>query len=895
AEVVIQRLDAALTARLRALARDQGVPLHDLLLAAYQTLLYRYTGQPDLTTGVLRAGRTPSFARVVGYFVNPLPLRAHLHPDDAFLQHLAGMSRALEEAVAHELPSPVLVEALQPPRDPARNPIFQALFSWQKTSALLDRRAVRAFVLHEADGDMEVAGVPLQSITLKRWVTQFDFSLMVGEGEDDLTLTLEYNADILREGTVQAMLRAYRALLEDIVARPDAPIGSLNLVDDAMRAQLDAWGNVGREDAPLPRDDLIHAWFQRQAAAAPDAIALALGDETLTYAALDARANQLAHALIARGVGPEDRVALLLAPSFDMIAAILGVLKAGAAYVPLDPSYPPERLRYMIEDSAARLVISHLYSVFSVQYSDRGYENADEELNTEHLSDAAPANTASELILDAEVLYLDELNTERWPASAPNVPLHPANAAYVIYTSGTTGRPKGVVVTHANVTRLMAAAQPLFHFGPEEVWTLFHSYAFDFSVWEMWGALFFGGRLEIIPREIARDPEAFYDLLARRGVTVLNQTPSAFRQLMAVEARRDAPVDLALRWVIFGGEALDMTALGAWFQRHGDQRPRLVNMYGITETTVHVTWRPISQADAQRPASLIGPPLPHLSLHLLDPNGLPVPIGAVGEIHVGGAGLARGYLHRPALTAERFVPDPFLTLENHEGTKARRHEEEKSEKIRENPLHPRHPRRIETPVTGQRLYRSGDLARWTPDGDLQYLGRADHQVKIRGFRVESGEIAAVLEQRDDVAAAVVLAWGDPARTEDMRLAAYLAPAGPTPPDPETLRAWLAERLPAYMIPAAFVILPQLPLTPQGKIDHRALPEPDWSQAARAGQSRTPSTPLERELAALWEDLLGVTGVGVEDDFFALGGHSLLVIRLLARIEDRFRVRIPVQT
>ena len=866
AGVIIQRLDAELSARLRALARGQGVSLHDLLLAAYQVLLHRYTGQTDLTTGVLRAGRTPAFARVIGYFINPLPLRVRIHPDATFIEHLAGMSRALDEGVAHEVPFSTLVEALQPPRDPARNPIFQALFSWQKTSALLDRKAVRAFVLHEADGEMAVAGVPLQSITLKRWVTQFDLSLMVGEGEDDLTLTLEYNVDILREGTARAMLQAYRTLLTDIIARPDAPITSLNLVDDAMGARLAAWGNVGREDAAEPKALLIHAWFERQASSTPDAIALALGDETITYAELDARANQIAHALIARGIRPEDRVALLLPPSFDMMAAILGVLKAGAAYVPLDPSYPAERLRYMIEDASVALVIG-----------DQGLKTKD-----------------FESVLNQNLIFNLQSLTHSQPTTDPDIEAHPENAAYVIYTSGTTGRPKGVVVTHGNVTRLMAAAQPLFHFGPDDVWTLFHSYAFDFSVWEMWGALFFGGRLEIIPRHLARDPEAFYDLLARRGVTVLNQTPSAFRQLMAVEARRDAPADLALRWVIFGGEALDMTALASWFRRHGDRRPQLVNMYGITETTVHVTWRPISQTDVPRPASLIGPPLPHLSLHLLDAHGQPVPIGAVGEIYVGGAGLARGYLNQPALTAERFVPDPFIALQEHESTKASRREE-KTEKVRENPLHLRHPRRTETRVAGRRLYRSGDLARWTPDGDLQFLGRADHQVKIRGFRVELGEIAAVLEQRDDVAAAVVLAWGDSIRTEGIRLAAYLAPAGPTPPDAEALRSWLAQRLPDYMIPTAYVILPQLPLTPQGKIDRRALPEPDWRQTARTGQSKKPATSLERELAAIWEDLLGVEDVGVEDDFFTLGGHSLLVIRLLARIEDRFRVHIPVQT
>ncbi len=866
AGVSLAAVDAALTAALRNLAREHDVPIHDLMLAAFQALLHRYTGQDDLVTGVLRAGRTPSFARVIGYFVNTLPLRVRFHPAQSFRDLLAQVKNELQRAVAHELPFPVLVQTLHSARDPARNPIFQALFSWQKTSALLDRKAARAFILHESGGEMEVGGLPLQSITLKRWVTQFDVSLMVGEGDNDLTLTLEYNADILREGTAEAMLRAYLALLNDIAARPHAPIAQLNLVDAAMRDQLFVWGNIVGSP-PTSEPTTLPAWFARQAAATPDAVALALGDAAMTYRELDARSNQLAHALLARGIGPEDRVGLLFRPSLDMIVALLGALKAGACYVPLDSDSPADRLRRMIEDSGAKLIVSDQYSVSSKQYSvsSKQLEAGNQRLESPIPTDNWLLITDNWLLITDNWLLLTDNILSAHPQTPPAVVLHPDNAAYIIYTSGTTGRPKGVVVTHANVTRLLTEARPLFDFGPNDVWTLFHSYAFDFSVWEMWGALLFGGRLEIIPRDLARDPATFLQFLADRRITVLNQTPSAFRQLMAAEARRSDSVDLALRWIIFGGEALDLTALASWFQRHGDRSPRLVNMYGITETTVHVTWRPITAADAANPASLIGPPLPHLHLILLDANGQPVPVGAAGEIYVGGAGVARGYHRRPGLTAQRFAPDSFAT---------------------ESPLQPG--------GASNRLYRSGDLARWTPDRDLQYLGRADHQVKIRGFRVELGEIAAVLGEHPDVRAAVVLPWGSPTRTEAIRLAAYLVPAEESAIEPASLRAWLLDRLPAYMIPAAFVALPELPLTSQGKIDRRALPEPDWGAVAPKPASRTAISPLEIELAAIWRALLGVREVGVQDDFFALGGHSLLVIRLLARIEDRYHIRIPVR-
>ncbi|HSN85605.1 MAG TPA: amino acid adenylation domain-containing protein, partial [Thermoanaerobaculia bacterium] len=489
--------------------------------------------------------------------------------------------------------------------------------------------------------------------------------------------------------------------------------------------------------------------------------------------------------------------------------------------VPLDPSLPQERLAWMIDDAGLQIVVANSASA------------------------AVLPEAPGKVLLDSDLHLLETL-----PASDP-VPLGDGESlAYVIYTSGSTGRPKGVQVSHGNVARLFAATQPWFGFTERDVWTLFHSYAFDFSVWEIWGALLHGGRLVIVPYEVSRTPELFLDLLVRERVTVLNQTPSAFAQLArADEERGGASTDLRL--VLFGGEALDPAGLAPWIAHHGDESPRLVNMYGITETTVHVTCRPLHAEDARAERrSAIGRPIPDLSLLVLDPGLWPAPIGVPGELAVGGAGLARGYLNRPELTAERFVPDPFSG----------------------------HP--------GARLYRSGDLGRFLPDGDIEYLGRIDHQVKIRGFRIELGEIEAALTALAGIREAVVVAREE---GSDRRLVAYLTGEQIAA---EELRLSLRERLPDYMVPAAFVRLDALPLTPNGKVDRKALPAPE--QTRLEADYVAPRTPVEEALAGLWTDLLGIERIGAADHFFDLGGHSLLATRLMAAIRDVFRVDLPLR-
>jgi nonribosomal peptide synthetase DhbF len=507
-----------------------------------------------------------------------------------------------------------------------------------------------------------------------------------------------------------------------------------------------------------------------------------------------------------------------------MIVAVLATIKAGGAYVPLDPGYPADRLAFILEDARPPVVVVH-----------------------EHTIDQLPPHEATVLDMDSEARSL-----AAEPATLPESASEPSDLAYVIYTSGSTGMPKGVEVEHRHVARLFSSTDEWFGFGPGDTWALLHSYAFDFSVWEMWGALLHGGKLVVPSRMTIRSPEALAILLVLERVTVLNATPSLFSGLMGhllgVADR------MSLRTVVFGGEELRPTALAPWFDRFGSDGPALVNMYGITETTVHVTYKPLGPESAQAAGSPIGRPLPDLEIHLLDPAGRHVPRGVAGEIFVGGAGVARGYLNRPELTAERFVPNPFGS---------------------------------------GRLYRSGDRARQLRDGGLDYLGRGDEQVKVRGFRIELGEIERALAEHPAVSEAAVTAVE--VAPGDTRLAAYLVPVnGSAGLDdlPAALQAHAKRKLPPHMVPASVGVVERLPLTTNGKLNRAALPAPTWGTAKA---SVAPRTLLEQQLAQLWREILDVGQVGADDGFFELGGHSLLAVRLFAEIEQRFGVRLPLAT
>ncbi len=796
-------LSARLTRGMEKLARSEGATLFMVLLAGFQTLLGRFSGQDDLAVGSPVAGRTHrEIEPLIGFFVNTLVLRGdwtgNLPGGRAgnptfrpTFREILGRTRetALAAYLHQEVPFEKLVEELAPERSLAHAPLFQVVLVLQNTPF----------------GKLPVQDLRLRPVSLAGTTAKFDLTVNLSEQDGDLTGIVEHATDLFDGTTVERLFAAFERLLAAAVAEPDWPAAELPLLAPAERQQLLEWGGIREELAPASLSTL-HGLFAARVRLAPDAPALTCGEATLSYGELDRRSHRLARWLLRQGAGPESRVGLLLDRGVDLVVGILGVLKAGTAYVPLDPGSPRERLAFLREDANIRIVVG-----------------AEELVGLESLpaGDLPPLGDASSL-------------------------------AYVIYTSGSTGRPKGALIPHGNVVRLFAATDPWFEFGERDVWTLFHSYAFDFSVWEIWGALLYGGRLVIVSWEASRSPERFLDLLARERVTVLNQTPSAFAQLAQAEAER--PVETALRQVIFGGEALDPASLAPWFARHGDTAPRLVNMYGITETTVHVTYRPLSAADVRSGSrsgsrSVIGVPIPDLSLAVMDRSLQPAPIGVPGELVVGGAGLARGYLGRPELTAERFVPE----------------------------------------TGGRRLYRSGDLGRFLPNGDVEYLGRLDHQVKIRGFRIELGEIEAALTSAPGVRQALVLVRED--RPGDRRLIAYLIGDVGDIEIPE-LRQALRERLPDYMVPAAFVTLAAFPLTGNGKVDRQALPAPE-STAGEEGYL-APRTPIEELLAGLWAEVLGVERVGAADHFFDLGGHSLLATQVTARLREALGVEIPLR-
>ncbi|MEU8530825.1 amino acid adenylation domain-containing protein [Streptomyces sp. NPDC048629] len=562
-----------------------------------------------------------------------------------------------------------------------------------------------------------------------------------------------------------------------------------------------------------------------QAARRPDAVAVTHQGESLNYGALSARVDALAGALCPAldAAGGPRRVAICMERGIDLVVALLAVLRSGAAYVPLDPLFPDARMALITEDAAPALILT------------------EDALRDRFATATAPVRTVAELEGTGPAAVLPDVSAD--------------DTAYIIYTSGTTGTPKGVEVTHGNVVRLFASTEEWFGFGSDDVWTLFHSYAFDFSVWEIWGALLHGGRLVVVPSMVARDPVAFLGLLVDERVTFLNQTPSAFTQLVREEATRPAPVELALRHVVFGGEALDFAALRPWVERHGPDAPRLVNMYGITETTVHVTYHEVTEADIEAGRSVIGRPLPDLKIWVVDPAGRLLPPGATGELWVGGLGVARGYLHKPELTAQRFVPD---TLDSGAGPDSR-------------------------------IYRSGDLARLLPDGGLEYAGRLDHQVKIRGYRMELGEIETALSACPEVAERVVLAVGETSETR--HLVAWIVPAPGAPREAAPLRKVLEERLPVYMLPARYVFVDAMPLTSNGKIDHRRLPAPE--EATGGAPDREPRTAGERLLTALFAEVLAVGPVSPDANFFDLGGHSMLAARLVGRIRSALGVDLPL--
>ncbi|WP_052707744.1 amino acid adenylation domain-containing protein, partial [Streptomyces rubellomurinus] len=826
-------LDPATHAALAALAGAAGSTVFMAVQAGLAALLTRHGCGTDIPVGTPVAGRDDEqTADLVGYFVNSVVLRTDTSGDPTYRELLTRVRDTVLAAHEHaDLPFDRLVEELNPPRSLARHPLFQVMLAWQS----------------RADEPVDLGGgLTAEIAAIPSGTAKFDLTLNAGERPGGgIGGFLEYRTDLFDAATAEALCDRLARLLTAAATAPDTPIGRLPLISDEERHRaLVEWNGEPAPSPPdaTPPDVTLPDLFDAAAAANPHAVAVSCDGEQLDYTELSARAERLARRLAARGIGPGTIVALALPRSVRLVVALLAVAKSGAAYLPLDPDYPADRLAYMLADARPAALLT-----------DRA---------------TAPRLPAH----DVPQLLVDEAEPGERPATPPGPlaqhertrPLRAEDTAYVIYTSGSTGRPKGVPVTHRNVVRLFTATDHWFHFGADDVWTLFHSYAFDFSVWELWGALLHGGRLVVVPHLVSRDPAAFLDLLARERVTVLNQTPSAFHQLAAAD--RDRPgSELALRYVVFGGEALELGRLDDWYARHPENAPTLVNMYGITETTVHVSHIALDRASAAATSSsTIGVNIPDLRVYVLDQHLQPVPPGVTGEMYVAGAGLARGYLGRPDLTATRFVADPYAALFGEYGT---------------------------------RMYRSGDLARRRPDGVLEYFGRADQQVKLRGFRIELGEIEAVLAAHPAVADAAVVVRED--APGDQRLVAYVVGSDSGPgtspgPSPDELRAHAAAELPAHMVPSAVVPLERLPLTANGKLDRRALPAPS-APAGAVGTGRPPRSPREQQLCELFAEALGLAAVGVDDDFFALGGHSLLAVRLAGRIRDVLGIDLGIGT
>ena len=768
---------------LSEVGKQEGATMFMVLLAAFQTLLHRYASQDVIVVGTPIAGRNrQELEGLIGFFINTLVMRADFSGDLRFRGLLAQVKETALGAFAHQ-----------------EFPFDKLVEELQPQRDLSHMPIIQAmFALQNTpDESIELAGLVLTPVNIESGTTQFDLSLNVWDRGPELKGYLAYRSDLFDASTIQRMLGHFKTLLESIAKNPDARISELSLLTEEERQAL-LQSTAVPSEIPVT---CLHHLFEAQVERNPNAIAISFENKHMTYAELNRRADQLAQQLRALGVGPEVLVGLFIERSLELVIGILGILKSGGAYVPLDPSYPPERLRFMIEDAKPAVILT------AEGPAGTNYQRSDPDL----------------------ICGFD--------------PRHPC---YCIYTSGSTGTPKGVVVTHENVARLFTATRQWFNFNENDVWTLFHSYAFDFSVWELWGALLHGGRLVIVPHIVSREPEAFYQLLVKERVTVLNQTPSAFRQLMQAEHSAE---DLSLRFVIFGGEALEYQSLKPWFERHGDASPQLVNMYGITETTVHVTYRPLTAGDLDNiRGSRIGRAIPDLSVYILDRHLQPVPDILPGELYVGGDGLARGYLNRPELTAERFIPDPL-------GREA-----------------------------GARLYRTGDLARRLGNGDIEYLGRADDQVKIRGFRIEPGEIETALLRHPSLQAAVVVARQD--ADGDQRLCAYLVARPNTEIRIDELRAYLRERLPEHMLPAVFVEIKEIPLTAHGKLDKKSLPAPGHERPDFEKRYEAARNGVEAMLSELWSDVLDVKHIGIHDDFFDLGGDSIKGVIFINRLQER---------
>jgi amino acid adenylation domain-containing protein/thioester reductase-like protein len=811
-----------IAAGVRRLAEEHNATPFMTLLAAFQAFLHRLTGQKDVLVGSAAAGRDHlEFSELVGYFINPIALRARFSRDTTFAQLLTQVRHTVLDALGHQAyPPSLLSKDLQLSRDPSRPPLFDTMFILQKTqfSPLVD---LGLFALGIPGATLEVDDLTLESIPFGGQPAQFDLTLMMAEAQDGLAASLFYNTDLFLDRTAERMLRNFEAFLEGILAAPDDPLGTIPMLSTEERHRVLVEWNATRRD--FPGIATVQQLFERQAEQTPEAIAAIFEGQRLSYRELNVRANQLAHHLRSLGVGPEVLVAILQERSLNMLVSLIAVLKAGGAYVPLDPQFPPERLEMMLADSEPLVLLTQ-----------------------SSLKGAIPSQDARKVLIDED---WEQISSS--PKGNPDSDVTADNLAYVIYTSGSTGTPKGVEIPHRALMNMLTDMRRRPGMGAKDRMLAVTTLSFDIAALELFLPLTSGACVEVASREVASDGARLVDRLRQSGASVMQATPSTWRMMIEagwapVPGAQDGASGLT---ILCGGEALPPD-LAQELLRRCDA---LWNMYGPTETTVWSTIHHVERVDG--PIS-IGRPIGNTLVYVLDEGMQPVPVGAVGELYIGGEGVARGYLNRPKLTAERFLPDPFLA----------------------NPQ--------------ARIYRTGDLVRWNSEGRLHYLGREDHQIKVRGFRIELGEIEAGLADHPEVKENVVVARGT--ASGEQRLIAYLVPeARDAAPSTSDLRAFLKAHLPKYMIPAMFIPLDALPLTANGKVDRRALPEPSKDRPALKSGYTPPRDSREAEIAALCARILGIERVGIHDDFFELGGDSLLATRLIYQLQEQYEIRIPL--
>jgi len=763
-----------------------------LILSLIAICLTKRYGKNDLVVGLSLLNRNKkSLKDSMGLYVSTIPFRLDINSNETVHQLLDKIRSLLRQDYRHQRFPLGDMKRLAGLQSGDREHLYEVYLSYERHD------------YNECFVDTQTSCVPLysgqQKMPLIIYVREYN-------EESDIKIDFDYNLSYLDDGTVTQIIDNFQKLFDEAVENIESAISSLSIISSSTRERLLRKPKILESN---PTNETLISLFENSVKKYPENPAVQFNKNTLTYSQLNAKANRLAHYLIDQGVKPGRRVGICLERSENIVVAILGILKVGAAYVSLDPSSPKERLQLILQDSGISTLLSE------------------------------ESNLSESISKEVAVFSFNSVEKQlsQKPSTSPQIDLKPEFPAYIIYTSGSTGTPKGCIVNHGNAVRLMLSTEAWFGFNEEDIWTLFHSFAFDFSVWELWGALLYGGKVIIVPFWLSRSPEIFREFLSTERVTVLNQTPSAFYQL--IRADEASVSDLALRYVIFGGEALHLQSLAPWLERYGDKTPRLINMYGITETTVHVTYRPISRKDLTGSASVIGTEIPDLCIYLLDDKLEPLADGLPGEIYVAGAGVTNGYLNRGALTAQRFLPNPFGS---------------------------------------GRLYRSGDLGRRLPNGDLEYLGRVDRQVKIRGFRIELGEIQTALTSHFQVREAVIVV--DESSGES-RLVAYYVP-GDINPTANELRIHLKAKLPDYMIPAAYVSLDAFPLNINGKIDTKALPAPDWNLLRVEDDYIAPRNADEQSLCEIVAGVLSIEKVGIDDNFFEIGGDSILALQVIAQ-------------